>query len=1362
MAPSTDQRPSPAALEPSSPTDETSATEGSSTAGKTIVEELASISNQLDQDDLQHFNSLEQKKSLQLDLEFSGDEFEGMTCFAACSIYGIKRDLQAVGYGMSKRDAKQDAIQVLISKLKETGIWEQLLQQDHTKLTVNDDLLYMIRFGTQSLIEANDNLRSFMSIREKQHRRPQKNTDAQSVYRTKRSEELGKALRKFRESKDPKVVAIRSATSNLPVNEHKEKVLDLIQNNTYSIIVAETGSGKSTQVPQMILNDAIEKSAGGYCNVLCIQPRRIAARLLAQRVADERLETIGNTVGYMIRFGIKRPAKGGSITYCTTGLALNLLQDNPALLNSFSHIILDEVHVRDIDIDFVMLLLKKHIDNSRAAGTPTPKIVVMSATVDVDLFASYFQNMGPDGELLPAPHVSIPGRQFHVKSHYLDEILDDITKTLRKDVLTWCLKEPSTIKFLQHHYRNFAAEEPVDEEFVNEDPLDETNDEFDDDSDTLLPAEETGSTIALSRPTTSKRVDDAPFVPSGLIAAVTHHLLSTTGAGSVLVFLPGLSQIIAAESQILQAAEMLELDFSNEEKFRILKLHSSLPEELAKLNQEIPKGCRRILLATDIAEASLTIPDVRYVIDSGKVNQLMYDPRTRSHQMSCCWASQSSTVQRAGRAGRVQDGGYFFLGNKECFDSLRITKSPEILRSDLQSVCLRAKLSDPVTPINEFLQQAIESPEAPDIDMAIDSLKKLQALDDKEGLTNLGSLVSHMPVLPPHFAKLVILGAIFQCLDPLLIVATLGEETNFFYRGSDDKQRQKTWNDQAAFAGQSSSDHFSTINAFKAVRSVWNESGWRAGQKFAFSRNVYVPVYREAFLTANQILGQLEQAQIISKWLSNDKDPEYRFGGPKLNVNSNHVPLIKALLLHCLYPRLAAPKLDSNTTFLTQTEKKAVLHAGSMTKNGKQPPRALLIFNQKFLWGSPPGITGLKEASIVTPLTACLFGGKLAVQRSSIVMDSWMRTRVEVFDSPATPNEVVRDVVELNNILNKALNTMFDSYPSDFRTLQIKKNKGNFFSARHHFVVTLQQTVKSILDRDCNPARTSAPAAWTEHDTLWYLVFPVLRRINCSICGSPLTAFDILSPKKFKLLSMRLSPTPVQQAQSTGKDSKMALSKSESDIILNRANVALARSQRLVASWLPEKTTSELASAKSEEELQREEDEIFTAVPETLGVGAPLPEKAADGSWNRTELSSNDALRKQLLGRNYDKFMKAAAEKKQASAAAKVGASAATTAGKSSAGVNNEDEDDDDEEGRVSMVGMKNKKRRRVGDQGRATPAPAAGNSKSEDVVEKGDNGTAESEEPINVKQGPAKGRKKATSYLDELLAERSKKRKKR
>ncbi|CAI7662142.1 unnamed protein product [Penicillium glandicola] len=208
----------------------------------------------------------------------------------------------------------------------------------------------------------------------------------------------------------------------------------------------------------------------------------------------------------------------------------------------------------------------------------------------------------------------------------------------------------------------------------------------------------------------------------------------------------------------------------------------------------------------------------------------------------------------------------------------------------------------------------------------------------------------------------------------------------------------------------------------------------------------------------------------------------------------------------------------------------------------------------------------------------------------------------------------------------------------------------------------------------------------------------------------------------------------------------MSLSKSESDVILNRANVALSRSQRLVASWLPQQPTEELANPKTDEELQKEEDEIFTAVPETLGVGAPLPQKAADGSWNRTELDSNDKLRKQLLGKNYNRVMKAAAEQKAAAAASTAAASASATAARADI-----EEEYDEEDGRSAMLARQKNKRKGGGGAGGVHPAAAAA---------EGDKGGEEGE----TVSAPArsKGRKKATSYLDELLAERAKKRKKR
>ncbi|KAJ5708070.1 hypothetical protein N7488_007871 [Penicillium malachiteum] len=211
----------------------------------------------------------------------------------------------------------------------------------------------------------------------------------------------------------------------------------------------------------------------------------------------------------------------------------------------------------------------------------------------------------------------------------------------------------------------------------------------------------------------------------------------------------------------------------------------------------------------------------------------------------------------------------------------------------------------------------------------------------------------------------------------------------------------------------------------------------------------------------------------------------------------------------------------------------------------------------------------------------------------------------------------------------------------------------------------------------------------------------------------------------------------------------MSLSKSESDIILNRANVALSRSQRLVASWLPAQTEEELANTKTDEELQREEDEIFTAVPETLGIGAPLPEKAADGSWNRTELGSNDKLRKQLLGKNYDRFMKAAAANK-----AQLKTAPATQARATALNNTQDNDSEDDEEGRTASIGQKKRK---------VMPkkVKAVVNSEDQDTNFQGDQDAPTTTE-VPVRQAPSKGKKKATSYLDELLAERAKKRKKK
>ncbi|PKX99922.1 hypothetical protein P168DRAFT_276769 [Aspergillus campestris IBT 28561] len=246
----------------------------------------------------------------------------------------------------------------------------------------------------------------------------------------------------------------------------------------------------------------------------------------------------------------------------------------------------------------------------------------------------------------------------------------------------------------------------------------------------------------------------------------------------------------------------------------------------------------------------------------------------------------------------------------------------------------------------------------------------------------------------------------------------------------------------------------------------------------------------------------------------------------------------------------------------------------------------------------------------------------------------------------------------------------------------------------------------------------------------------------------------------------------------------MALSKAqtqstETDIILNKANVALARSQRLVASWFPAPTAEEQqhTNVKSEEELQREEEEIFKAVPETLGIGAPLPSKASDGSWNRTELSSNDQLRRQLLGKNYKKVMAAKTSTTNGDGGVPGTLSdRLLSRGTADKQGQQQESDDDEEDGRIAAVGNRagrgkgrGRKRGLEGSTPSTTPSTSTsvpgGGEDGEGVAGSGDGAeSTQPSEPSSARPAPSgpKGRKKATSFLDEILADRSKKRKKR
>ncbi|KAE8338923.1 P-loop containing nucleoside triphosphate hydrolase protein [Aspergillus arachidicola] len=505
-----------------------------------------------------------------------------------------------------------------------------------------------------------------------------------------------------------------------------------------------TGSGKSTQVPQMLLDDAMVKGPGSL----------IAATSLAKRVAKERRESLGYSIGYQIRFDSRRPTRLGSITYCTTDYLLNMLHYESYLV-SFSHIILDEGR-------------------------------------------------------LPARHLRIPGRAFPVGKHYLDEVIESLSSFYSPRALSLLIDEPQTAK---------------------------------------------------------------PF-----ICAVICYVLCSTEVGSILVFLLGLRHIMAVESAVRKYGKMLGCDFSDCSRYKILQLHSNLPDGQKELFSPVPRACRRVILSTDVAETSITIPDVKFVIDPGKVNQRIHEPHSRTT--------------------RVQAGEYFALFKRDMHKSFRVTRFPGMMREDLQQATLQVKRTVSSASIQDTSRDSIEPPDA-------------------------AKSFSELP-LDPCRAKLILLGVIFRCLHPLLIIGVIGGDQSLFYSSPVQETHKDVHRTRVEFSRNTWSDHLSAANAFKATHEVWYRKGRAAAFEFAVSNHTnFDHVY------------EVLQAAIIS--CHEHLDEHFQFGGASLNTNSWRTPLIKALLSHVMYPNLAAPSSASRRRYYT--EKNGMTHMSPSSVNSTERPR---------------------------------------------------------------------------------------------------------------------------------------------------------------------------------------------------------------------------------------------------------------------------------------------------------------------------------------------------------------------------------------------------------------------------------------
>ncbi|OJJ33147.1 hypothetical protein ASPWEDRAFT_610383 [Aspergillus wentii DTO 134E9] len=702
-----------------------------------------------------------------------------------------------------------------------------------------------------------------------------------------------------------------------------------------------------------------------------------------------------------------------------------------------------------------MLLLKRYIGQRQAIGANVPKVVVMSATLDIDLFASYFQNRSSDGNLMPAPHVIIPGRTFAVRKHYLQDVLDSLSRVYSADVLGSLLNEESEMKYyldrckVQLH-TNLPKPENQGSSREQED-----------------------SEKAVSKSPSDIIREEDSFVPLGLICAVIGYIFSTTKGGSILIFLPGIRYINAVTDFLRKYERLLGFDFSDEARFKILHLHSSLPEGQVELLGSVPSGCRRIILSTDIAETSITVPDVKFVIDPGKSHQNVYDPQSRYNRLACSWISRSSAAQRAGRAGRVQEGEYFALFTKEMHESMRIDRTPEIVRSDLQSACLLAKkLAD--IPAREFLLGCIQPPPDSLVELAVRNLQALQALDEQGNITALGRLLSGLP-FDPSLAKLVLLGIIFRCLDPLLIVASLGSEMALMDLTPLSEQRKEALKIRQEYSRNTWSDHMSNINLFKATRDIYFQKGHRPAFEFAKSHFIQFTKFIEGLKVGQHVVTFL---RINGHLPPSSGGDTIQFGGSELNMNSWRIPLIKSLLLHTLYPNLAAPLLVPKR-YRTEKEEKVALNNTSVNSNLSTDS---LLFFQRKKQSIFDGFFLMHDTSHVTPLAASLFGGRLQAIDGRIYVDSWLDFEIKVSGGPMEIQHAAKVVIEFRKALDKALMAAFETLATSERGFHAGQPMYFPNMTRDVIFNTLSNTIIDVLDRDFDPEytrkRITAPAKW--------------------------------------------------------------------------------------------------------------------------------------------------------------------------------------------------------------------------------------------------------------------------------------------
>ena len=487
----------------------------------------------------------------------------------------------------------------------------------------------------------------------------------------------------------------------LPAHALRDAIIDTARSCPAMVITGETGSGKSTQVPQFILD-----GADGNANILVCQPRRVAAMSLAARVAAERGEASpGGVSGYHIR-GSRVASSRTRVLFATCGMALRLLRDGGDEI--FTHVVVDEVHERSIETDLLLALLSR-MRRRRANTARELGVLLMSATCDVDMWLRYLGS--------GSRHVHIEGRTFPVTTLYLDDILPGRALAAL----------------------GAAIQQQEDEE---EDQDDEDNDSYSDSNDGASIVDATSSPLSLSiasyQPSPDESEDDVCTSTDLLCASIemADDVLSeqeaASGAlrGSILVFLPSIAQCESL-AEMLRGSRRFGADGKGE---WIVALHSRSDAETQKRAFAIvpeKARCRKVVLATNVAEASVTIADVACVVDTGREKRIVHRRRRGTSQLMERWVSRQSARQRAGRAGRTRKGLCIRLYTRQRHDEgMAAARAPEMRVARLDRALMECIAYAPTArDLGELIAALPEPPEASSTIAAWSDLRELGAVD---------------------------------------------------------------------------------------------------------------------------------------------------------------------------------------------------------------------------------------------------------------------------------------------------------------------------------------------------------------------------------------------------------------------------------------------------------------------------------------------------------------------------------------------------------------------------------------------------------------------------------------------------------